>query len=135
MSKIINLFDVKSKYQAINLIILMTLASILELLGIGFVILVLNSFLGINDIYPSFIENLLNYFSPRENHESVHNILFLIFVIFTIKLLIVIFVSFKENSFHANFREKITNKMYHNFLNRNVLSLLKKIVQFISEIY
>ena len=44
MSKIINLFDVKSKYQAINLIILMTLASVLELLGIGFVILVLNSF-------------------------------------------------------------------------------------------
>ena len=126
MSKILNLFDVKSKYQAINLIILMTLASVLELLGIGFVILVLNSFLGINDIYPSFIETLFNYFSPKENNESVHNILFLIFVIFTIKLLIVIFVSFKENSFHANFREKITNKMYYNFLNRNVLSLLKK---------
>ena len=66
MSKIINLFDVKSKYQAINLIILMTLASVLELLGIGFVILVLNSFLGINDIYPSFIETLLNYFSPEK---------------------------------------------------------------------
>ena len=114
MSKIINLFDVKSKYQAINLIILMTLASVLELLGIGFVILVLNSFLGINDIYPSLIETLLNYFFS-ENHESVHNILFLIFGIFTIKLLIVIFVSFKENSFHADFREKITNKMYHNF--------------------
>ena len=64
MSKIINLFDVKSKYQAINLIILMTLASVLELLGIGFVILVLTFFLGINDI--CIYRNFIKLFSPKK---------------------------------------------------------------------
>jgi len=124
--KILNLFDKKLKYQAVSLLVLMVIASFLELIGIGLVILILNFFLGITEAHTPFINTLLNFFSFQENSQNVYNILFFIIIIFTIKLLILIFVSYKENNFYAIFREKISNKMYNNFLKRDVILLLKK---------
>ena len=45
MNKILNLFDYNLKLKIIFLIIFMTIASFVELLGLGFIILILNSFL------------------------------------------------------------------------------------------
>ena len=36
------------------------------------------------------------------------------------------FVSWIQSDFLSRFREKISNKLYHNFLNRHVKNLLKK---------
>lgn len=126
MRRLLNLFDKKLKYQAMSLLVLMVIASFLELIGIGLVILVLNSFLGITETHTTFINTFLNFFSIQENSQNINNILIFITIIFTIKLLILIFVSYKENSFYAIFREKISNKMYNNFLRRDVISLFKK---------
>tara|TARA_B100000989_G_scaffold49912_1_gene32903 strand:- start:12604 stop:14334 length:1731 start_codon:yes stop_codon:yes gene_type:complete len=124
--RFLNLFDKKLKYQAMSLLVLMVIASFLELIGIGLVILVLNSFLGITETHTTFINTFFNFFSIQENSQNINNILIFITIIFTIKLLILIFVSYKENSFYAIFREKISNKMYNNFLRRDVISLFKK---------
>jgi ATP-binding cassette, subfamily B, bacterial PglK len=124
MKKLVNLFDQSQKSQFIFLIFFMLVASFLELLGLGMVILILNTFLGLNDSYPEIINYFSNYFLKTDVNFEL--ILIFIFILFSIKLLILIFVSWVEADFLARFRENISNKLYHNFLNRDVLNILKR---------
>ena len=124
MHKLINLFDHSQKIKFIYLIFLMFIASSLELLGLGMVVLILNSFLGLNDDHFQIINDFLGFFFKSE--ITFELILFFILILFSIKLLILIFVSWVETDFLAKFREKISNKLYHNFLNRDVLNILRK---------
>ena len=124
MNKIINLFDYNLKLKFIFLIFFMIIASFLELMGLGLVILILNSFLGLDASFLEIINNYTNHFLKLEiNFEKI---IFLISFLFTVKLLILILVAWMESDFLASFREKISNKLYYNFLNRDVKILLKK---------
>ena len=49
MNKILHLFDYNQKIKFLILIFIMIIASFLELLGLGMVIIVLNSFLGLKN--------------------------------------------------------------------------------------
>ena len=124
MNKIINLFNYDLKLKLFYLIFFMILASFLELMGLGLVILILNSFLGLEDSFIRIINDFTKYYIQTE--ISSKQIIFLIFVLFTLKLLILVFVSWMETGFLAKFRENISNKLYHNFLNRDVKNLLRK---------
>ena len=75
MRKILDLLDTRLKYQSIFLMFLMTIASLLELLGLGLVIVIINSFLGLDDIYPTVVQNFLNFLSIDNNEISIHLIL------------------------------------------------------------
>ncbi len=124
MNRIINLLDHNLKLKFLFLIFFMLIASFLELLGLGFVILILNSFLGLD---PGFLEVIDNYTKSffQINLEFKQFILIII-TLFTLKLLVLIFVAWLESDFLAKFREKISNNIYHNFLNRDVKNLLSK---------
>ena len=124
MKKIFNLFDYKLKIKILYLIFFMVLASFLELMGLGLVILILNYFLGLDDNFTKIINDYAQYYF-KINIDS-EQIIFFIFILFTFKLLVMILVSWMESGFYAKFRENITNKLYHNFLNRNVKNLLRK---------
>lgn len=124
MNKIIKLFDHSFKLKFLLLIFFMFVASLLELLGLGFVIIILNSFLGLENSFLEVINTYTRYFFKTNLNSE--QIIFFIFVLFTIKLIILIFVAWLQSDFLAKFREKISNKLYHNFLNRNVKNLLKK---------
>ena len=124
MKKIINLFDYNLRLKFLFLFFFMIIASFLELTGLGLVILILNSFLGLEDGFIEIINNYTKfYFQTNINSEQI---IFFIFFIFTLKLLILVFVAWMESDFLAQFREKISNKLYHNFLNRDVKNLLNK---------
>ena len=124
MKKLINLFDRNQKSQFLILVFFMIIASFLELLGLGMVLVILNMFLGLNDNYLKFFNDFSSYFFKIDmNFELV---LIFILVLFSIKLLILIYSSWIESDFLAVFREKVSNKLYHNFLNRDVLNILKK---------
>ena len=124
MNKIINLFDYNLKLKFLSLIFFMVIASFLELAGLGFVILILNSFLGLDNSFLEIIDNYTNYFF--KTNFQFKQIIFFIFILFTFKLLILIFVAWIQSDFLAQFRKQISNKLYDNFLNRNVRNLLKK---------
>ena len=50
----------------------MVVASFLELLGFGMVILILNTFLGLNDSYPEIVNYFFNYFLKTDvNFELI----------------------------------------------------------------
>tara|TARA_B100000787_G_scaffold158097_1_gene135309 strand:+ start:2512 stop:4245 length:1734 start_codon:yes stop_codon:yes gene_type:complete len=124
MKKIINLFDYNLKLKFLILIFFMVIASFLELIGLGFVIVILNSFLGLDNSFLEIINNYTKYyFKISFNFEQI---IFFILILFTFKLIILVFVSWIQSDFLSRFREKITNKLYHNFLNRHVKNLLKK---------
>ncbi len=124
MKKLINLFDRKQKSQFIFLVFFMIVASFLELFGLSMVLVILNMFLGLNDNYLQFFNEYLFYF--LETDMNFELVIIFILVLFSIKLLILIYSSWIEVDFLAVFREKISNKLYHNFLNRDVLNILKK---------
>ncbi len=124
MKKIINLFDYELKLKMLYLIFFMILASFLELMGLGLVILVLNSFLGLDDNFTRIINDYAKYYF--ETNIDSEQIIFFIFILFTFKLIILMLVSWMETGFYAKFRENISNKLYHNFLNRDVQNLLRK---------
>ena len=124
MNKILHLFDYNQKLKFLILIFFMIIASFLELLGLGMVIIVLNSFLGLKNNSMEFINNYFILFF--KNDLNFELILFCIFVIFTIKLIVLVFVSWMESDFMSVFREKVSNKLFHNFLNRDVINLYKK---------
>ena len=124
MKKIINLFDYSLKLKFLILIFFMVIASFLELIGLGFVIVILNSFLGLDNSFLEIINNYTKYFFKISfNFEQI---IFFILILFTFKLIILVFVSWIQSDFLSRFREKISNKLYHNFLNRHVKNLLKK---------
>ena len=62
MKKLINLFDGNQKFQFLILVIFMIIASFLELLGLGIVLVILNMFLGLNDNYLKIFNDFSSYF-------------------------------------------------------------------------
>ena len=106
----------------------MLLASLAELFGLGMVLLIINSFLGINNnIELGFLGTFLNdYFGSQNSYNDLYSILFLFFLVFTLKYFLLVFVAWTESDFVAKFREKISYKLYNNFLNRELSNLLKK---------
>ncbi len=124
MNKILHLFDYNQKLKFIILIFFMIIASFLELLGLGMVIIVLNSFLGLKNSSIELLNSYISLFFKSDLNFEL--ILFSIFIIFTIKLVLLIFVSWMESDFMAIFRAKVSNKLFHNFLNRDVINLYKK---------
>ena len=107
MKSIINLFDNNLKLKFLFLIFFMLIASFLELLGLGLVVLILNSFLGLD----TSILEILNEYTKHFLKSDIDfvNVIFLIFFLFTIQLVILIFVAWMESDFLASFREKVSN--------------------------
>jgi ABC-type bacteriocin/lantibiotic exporter with double-glycine peptidase domain len=124
LDKIFILLDYKQKLQVFVLIFFMLIASFSELFGLGLVILIINSFLGINnEIYFSFLNNLS---SIKNNSNNIYYILTLFLIVFTFKFIILLCVSWLESSFLTKFRESISLKLYNNFLNRDSLNIWRK---------
>ena len=121
INKILSCLDKEQKKNAVILISLMFLASIAELFGLGMVILMINSFLEIENNFNLPFGSFLN-----TNFNAINSLLILFFLIFTSKYFILILVAFLESNFMATFREKISLKMFKNFLNRDSSNLLKK---------
>ena len=107
--KILTFLDQHQRYQSILLIFSMLLASLAELFGLGMVLLIINSFLGINNnIELGFLGTFLNdYFGSQNSYNDLYSILFLFFLVFTLKYFLLVFVAWTESDFVAKFREKI----------------------------
>ena len=121
INRILSFLDRGQKKSATILILLMFIASIAELFGLGMVILMINSFLNVDNSFDFPIGNFLT-----NELNSINSLLVLFLLIFTFKYLILILVAFFESKFMAKFRERISFKMFRNFLNRDSSSLLKK---------
>ena len=89
VNRILSFFDADQKKSAILLISLMFIASIAELFGLGMVILMINSFLNIQNSINIPLGDFLNSYS-----NSINSLLTIFLLIFTFKFLIMILVAF-----------------------------------------
>ena len=124
-----NIFVFLNKEQKINtilLIFLMLIASLIELFSLGTIILIINTFLEMGksaNLQGGFLENLLKDLSKS---FSIESIIFILFLAFSLRFLILIFASWMESKFIADLREKLTLNLYQNFLLRDPINIFKK---------
>lgn len=128
--KIINniffLLDQKQKNKSFSLILLMIISSIAELLGLGLLIIILNFFLNINsELQSNFILSYFGDLNFLKNYLEISHIVVFLLIIFTLKILIMIYVSWSEVNFITEFKEILSNKLFNNFLNRDSFQVLK----------
>ena len=128
--KIINniflLLDQKQKSKSFSLIFLMIISSLVELLGLGLLIIILNFFLNINsELQSNFIFVYFRDIKFLKDYLGINLVLLFLIIIFTIKILIMIYVSWSEVDFITEFKEILSNKLFNNFLNRDSFQLLK----------
>ena len=86
--------------------------------------LLLNNFLGIsNKVEGDYLNSFLSKFT---DNLTLNEILLSFFFIFTFKLLLQLFATWNLSSFIAKLRERISLKLYTNFLKRDPSNLLSK---------
>ena len=125
MNKTLALLDSSQKTQSIFLIILMFFASILELLGLGSILMVINDFLNIEN--DSILQKyIFDYFKNFRNIDYFSLLFFLILIIYSVKFILLILVSWFEAKFLTNLRKTLAQNLYENFLFRSPAEVLKK---------
>jgi ATP-binding cassette subfamily C protein len=119
--------DYQLKKNFFICIFLMILSSFAELIGIGFIIILLDIFLG-NSKYLDFfnLEYILVNFSSNNKNLSIDLVLVFFSIAFIFKILTLVINNYFEAKFISNFKRKISDKLFYNFLNRDTNLLLKK---------
>ena len=119
-----NFFDANQKVSFCFLLLLMLMSSILEIIGISFIIPLISSFLDSETISNENINKFFNYFKILDLN-SIYNLLVIFLFIFLLKFVFLIYFYYYQTKFIYNFKEKLSNKLFFNYLNKNY-SLVKK---------
>lgn len=123
---IYSLLDKKQKNESFSLIFLMTISSLFELLGLSLMIVILNFFLNTNsESQANFIFTNFSDVVFLKDYLGINSIVLLLLIIFSLKILIMIYVSWLEVNFITEFKEILSNKLFNNFLNRDSSQVLK----------
>jgi ABC-type multidrug transport system fused ATPase/permease subunit len=126
INDIFTLLDRKQKNKSFSLIFLMVMSLLAELLGLGLLIIILNFFLNINSEFQlNFIFAYFRDVNFLKDFLGINLILLFLFIIFTIKIFIMIYASWSEVNFITEFKEILSNKLFSNFLNRDSFQVLK----------
>ena len=119
-----NFFDTNQKVSFCFLLLLMLMSSILEIIGISFIIPLISSFLNSETVSNENINKFFNYFKILD-FNSIYNLLAIFLFIFFIKFIFLIYFYYYQTKFIYNFKEKLSNKLFFNYLNKKY-SLVKK---------
>ena len=125
IKKIISLLSSTQKKSAILLVFMMFISSLLEVLGLGLIIVIMDFLLGSVDSNNSFIIKIIGNYLP-DNANSILIILSIFFVVFFFKIVLLIYLSWFESNFVAKFKERLSNTLFDNFLKRQAYQILKK---------
>lgn len=128
-----NYFDSKSKFGFYYLLFLMFVATLLELVGISLVIPIINSFLGqttnFNSIFSRFFEN----FSFLSSFK-IYDLILIFFILFALKFIFLIFFYYQESQFVFSFKQKLSDNLFKNYLNKDYETISKNSAVLINNI-
>ena len=118
MPKLIKLFDAKQKKTLIGLLVLITIASILEMTSLAIIVPIINSFL---EIETNSKENSLIWISKiiQIDDFSISSFLILFIFFFSVKTLFSIFVSRKHQNFIYDYVGKISYNLFSKYLSQD----------------
>ena len=136
MLKILKLFNPNQKKLFIILIGLITISSVLEMLGLAIIVPLINSFLEIETNTQEFNLSLFSNFSGFSN-LSISTFLLIFIIFFCFKTLFSIFVSWKHQDFIFTYIDKISFNLYTKYLSqdfkqyslKNSSELMRNIIQ------
>ena len=90
--------------------------------------MVINDFLNIEN--DSILQKyIFDYFKNFRNIDYFSLLFFLILIIYSVKFILLILVSWFEAKFLTNLRKTLAQNLYENFLFRSPAEVLKKIAQ------
>lgn len=121
--KIRYIFDRKQKIQLVILGIMIFIGGLLETLGVGAMIPVVDALLmpeklqGYIEQY-KILQDLCNFFHIRDVGQITLTLLFAMMAIYVIKNLYILFLTYKQNSFITQNRNKMISRVMAEFLNR-----------------
>ena len=104
-------FDTNQKVGFCYLLLLMLFSSILEIIGISFIIPLISSFLDSDSISNDHIHQLFEHFKIFDL-SSIYNLLAIFLFIFFLKFLFLIYFYYYQTKFIYNFKEKLSNKLF-----------------------
>ena len=115
--KILFFFNKQHKKNLILLFSFMLIATILEMVGLGFIFTIVGS-LGSENADNLLIDKLSNFFTlDKTNILSYLLLAFLLFYI--IKIIFLIYYSWFENNFLYSYTENLSSKVFKEYLNQN----------------
>lgn len=119
-----NFFNAKQKVNFCLLILLMLISSLLEILGISFIIPLIGNLLGDQNLPNSYFSTFFDKFNFL-NLISIYNLLFLFLLIFVFKFFFLLYFYYYETRFIYGFKERISSKLFFNYLNKDY-QIIKK---------
>ena len=123
MSQLKQIFSIFSKNQKINYILLILFSFIgifIELVSIGLLIPLIASLSDKKNILIEF-SNKIGLSENLVNYIEFENILLFLFLVFILKFLFLISLSFLKNNFITKFQVDLMNKLFKNYLFRDYI--------------
>ena len=118
MLRVLKLLNSKQKKTFFLLLILITVASILEMTGLAIIVPIINSFLEIEsttqELNLFWFKNFINF-----SDISISSFLLIFLLFFVFKTVFSIFVSWKHQNFIYHFVEKISFDLYSKYLSQD----------------
>ena len=117
-----NFFDTNQKISFFFLLFLMLISSILEIIGISLIIPLISAFLGTEVVANEYISKFYQLIK-LENFTSIDSLLIIFGLIFFFKFLFLLYFYNYQTKFIFKFKEKLSNKLFFSYLNKNYSSL------------
>lgn len=121
--KIRYIFDRKQKIQLVVLGVMIFIGGFLETLGVGAMIPVVQALLAPDELWKyvekyNILQKLCNFFHIETTGQITMALLFGMMAIYIIKNLYILFLTYKQNSFITQNRNKMISRVMAEFLNR-----------------
>jgi ABC-type bacteriocin/lantibiotic exporter with double-glycine peptidase domain len=120
MLKIFKLFDFSEKKKIILIFSLVLILGFVEILVFSFFQLILNFFNNVQSFTPNFLLQLF-----LSNNNKFLNFLYIFIVIYIIKCLLTIYISYKKNTLEQKINVRLSTKLYSVYLNKDFQFFLK----------
>ena len=101
------------------LLFFILIGMLLEILGIGLIIPFLENITENNNTRFSFINSILIFAGVENQSQSIIFFALLLFLVFFIKTIFMIFLTYKQNVFLQNLNADVTIRLYNNYLSQN----------------
>lgn len=122
-TKIRYIFDRKQKLQLIVLGVMIFIGGFLETLGVGAMIPVVTALLTPNELQAyvdkySFLQDICNFLGVQDAGQMTRALIILLMVIYVIKNLYILLLTYAQNTFITQTRNKMISRVMGEFLNR-----------------
>ncbi len=117
--KITNLLILFSRFKFLLLIFLMIMAAFFEMLSLGLLLPVLNSFFD-NSLYELYkSSNLIEIINIEKKETFILMLLIILLFFYVIKFVVLILINFFQNSFIMKIYFKISDRLFNKYINNN----------------